>query len=254
MDRRFSQAILYSTIMHILLLMLFIWIYESFLVTRTPLLMQLTLIGQMSQGEGLGAPSAQPGQTAGALPTAKTEGDFSTPQQAQANPAVSNSAKPEVAIHHPLKPRPHSSAKTAEQYLESLRKSAPIGLNPKKEVDSTIETTAGLAQAGVAGTPNGNANIEGELAARNIKHQVNPAYPDWAKKQGVEATIRFRITVLPSGLLKDDLELVQTSGYRELDRVVYDALIQWEFEPLASQVPQVEQTGVITFSFSLKNP
>ncbi len=253
MDRRFSQALLYSAIMHIILLFLFVWIYESFLVTRSPLLMELTLIGEMSQGTGMGAPAAQPGQTAGALPTAKTEGDFSTPQQAQADPSVASNAKPEVSIHHPLKTKKHSSVKTEEQYLESLRKSAPIGLNPKKEVEADIKTTSGLGSMGVAGTPNGNANIEGELAARNIKHQVNPAYPDWAKKDGVEATIRFRVTVLPSGLLKDDLELVQTSGYRELDRVVYDALIQWEFDPLAPEIPQADQSGIITFSFSLKN-
>ncbi len=253
MDRRFNQALLYSAVLHALLLVLFIWIYESFLVTRTPLLMDLTLIGEMSQGQGLGAPTAQTGQTAGALPTAKTEGDFSTPQQAQANPAVANSARPEVAIKHPLKPKAHSSAKTEEQYLENLRKSAPIGLVPKKQVDTNIETSAGLGQEGVAGTPNGNANIEGELAARNIKNQDNPPYPDWAKKDGVEAVVRFRITVLPNGFLKDDLEMVQTSGYRELDREVYDHLIRWQFEPLPPQLPQVEQSGVISFNFSLKN-
>ena len=253
MDRRFNQALLYSAILHTLLLFLFIWIYESFLVTRTPLLMELTLIGQMSQGEGLGSPTAQTGPTAGALPTAKTEGDFSTPQQAQANPSVANSARHEVALHHPLKPKKHSSAKTDEQYLESLRKSAPIGLASPKDVESDIKTTAGLGHIGVAGTPDGNANIEGELAARAIKRQVNPIYPDWAKKQGVEATVKFRVTVIPSGLLRDDLEMVQTSGYRELDRDVYDALIQWEFETLAPQLPQVDQSGVITFSFSLKN-
>jgi TonB family protein len=106
----------------------------------------------------------------------------------------------------------------------------------------------------VAGTPNGSANIEGELAARTIKRQVNPIYPEWAKKQGIEATIRFRLTVLPNGLLReDDLQVDQTSGYRELDRVVYDALIQWEFEPLPAEIPQGDQSGVVTFSFSLKN-
>ncbi len=111
----------------------------------------------------------------------------------------------------------------------------------------------GWAISAPAGTPDGSANIEGELAARNIKRQVNPLYPDWAKKQGVEAIVKFRLTVLPNGLLKDDLQLDQTSGYRDLDRVVYDALIQWEFDPLSPELPQVEQSGVITFSFSLKN-
>jgi protein TonB len=92
------------------------------------------------------------------------------------------------------------------------------------------------------------------LAARSIKRQVVPEYPGWAKKQGVEAVVRFRLTVLPNGLLKeDDLQLEQTSGYRELDRAVYDALIQWEFEPLRPEIPQVEQSGIITFAFSLNN-
>jgi TonB family protein len=108
---------------------------------------------------------------------------------------------------------------------------------------------------GVAGSPEGNPEIEGELAARAIKVQVNPVYPDWAKKQGIEAVVKFRLTVLPNGFLKeDDLQLEQTSGYRELDRDVYDALIQWEFEPLDPSVPQVNQGGVITFSFSFKAP
>jgi TonB family protein len=253
MDRRFNQYLLYSTLLHVILLLLFIWVYNSFLVTPTPLLMDLTLIGQMSQGQGMGSPSAQPSSNAGVLPTAKTEGDFNSPQQAQANPPVSADTHPEVAVKKPLKPRLHSSAKTEEQYLEDLRKTAPIGFAPPKEVDTNIKTTAGLGHVGVAGTPDGSANIEGELAARYLKRQVNPVYPDWAKKQGVEATIRFNVTVLPNGLLKDDLELAQTSGYRELDRDVYDALIQWEFEPLAPQIPQVNQTGIVTFSFSLKN-
>ena len=106
----------------------------------------------------------------------------------------------------------------------------------------------------MAGAPDGNAHIEGELAARAIRKQVNPLYPDWAKKQGIEATVKFRLTVFPNGLLKEDeLQLDQTSGYRELDRVVYEALVQWEFEPLNPDVAQVEQSGVISFTFSLKN-
>ncbi len=254
MDRRFNQSLLYSALLHALLLWLFIWIYQSFLVTPTPLLMELTLIGQMSQGQGMGAPAAQPGQTAGALPVAQTQGTFANPQQAQANPSVSDNVKPEVAIQKPLKVKPHSSAQSEEQYLESLRKTAPIGLANPKKVDAQVKTTTGLGLSGVAGTPDGSANIEGELAARNIKRQVKPVYPEWAKKQGVEATVRFRITVLPNGLLRDDLEMVQTSGYRELDRDVYEALIQWEFEPLAQQLPQLDQSGVVTFNFSLNNP
>ncbi|MGH7739390.1 MAG: energy transducer TonB, partial [bacterium] len=133
-----------------------------------------------------------------------------------------------------------------------LDKSAPIGLAIHKDTTDQIKTTAGLGHLGVAGSPDGNAQIEGELAARSVKTKVYPQYPRWALEQGVEGSVRFQLTVLPNGLLKDDLELEQTSGYPELDREVYEALIQWVFSPLAPSAPQVDQSGVITFSFNLK--
>ncbi len=254
MDQDFKISLIYSTLFHGLLLLLLFILYHSFLVVRTPLLMELTLIGQMSQGQSLGSPSAHSGEVPVQLPMAETNGEFSTPKTEMANPPVAASVKPEVSVQKPLKPKVHPGAAASEAYLESLHHSAPIGLELKKDAPDKIKTTAGLGHIGVAGTPNGNANIEGELAARTIKRQVNPEYPDWARKQGIEATVRLQLTVLPNGLIKEnDLQLEQTSGYRELDRVVYDALVQWEFEPLPPEINQVEQSGVITFSFSLKN-
>ena len=254
MDQDFQKSLIYSTVFHGLLLLLLFILYHSFLVVRTPLLMDLTLIGEMSQGQGMGSPASKTGEVPVQLPQVETNGEFSTPQKEIANPPVPITSQPEVSVKKPLKPQLHSGTASSEAYLESLHHSAPIGLELKKEAPTNIKTTAGLGHIGVAGTPNGSANIEGELAARTIKRQVNPIYPEWAKKQGIEATIRFRLTVLPNGLLKeDDLQIEQTSGYRELDRVVYDALIQWEFQPLPPEIPQGDQSGVITFSFSLKN-
>ncbi len=255
MDTGFRKSLLYSTAFHAVLLLLLFFAYESFLVVRTPLMMDLTLIGQMSQGRGLGAPSSHPGEAPDTLPQAESNGGFSTPQKQVANPPVNAVPHPDVAVKRPLKTQKHPGAAPSEAYLESLNHSAPIGLENRKEVTDQIKTTAGLGHEGVAGTPEGSASIEGELAGRAIKRQVNPLYPDWAKKQGIEAVVKFKLTVLPNGLLKeDDLQLDQTSGYRELDRVVYDALIQWEFQPLDPHVSQVNQSGIVTFAFSLKDP
>ncbi len=254
MDKQFQKSILYSTGFHALLLLILFLVYQSFLVVHTPLMMDLTLIGQMSQGAGLGSPAAQTGQVPNQLPMASTNGDFGSTHTTPANPPIDQAPRPEVAVKKPLKPQKHAGNAPNEAYLENLTQEAPIGLENKKDIAADIKTTTGLGRSGVAGTSDGSPTIEGELAARAIKHQVNPIYPDWAKKQGVEATVKFKLTVLPNGLLKEeDLQLDQTSGYRELDRVVYDALIQWEFEPLAANITQVDQSGVISFSFSLKN-
>lgn len=254
MEDSFKKPLLYSALTHAFILLLFFLIYRNFLVVRTPLLMELTLIGQMSQGSGLGSPAPHSGEVVQQLPVAETDGEFSTPRSETAKPAVQDSLKADLSVKRRPKPRKHPGASSSEAYLESLRKSAPIGLDPRKDVTSEIKTTAGLGHVGVAGTPDGSPDIEGELAARNIRRQVNPEYPNWARKQGIEATVRFRLTVLPNGLLREDeLQVEQTSGYRELDRIVYEALIQWEFDPLPPQISQSDQSGVITFSFSLKN-
>jgi TonB family protein len=254
MERSFQKSLLVSTFFHAAILLALFFMYQSFLVVRTPLLMELTLIGRMPQGNDLGVlggakeePSVQP-------QAAENVAEIPGPGLQKAEVPVPNNVRPQVAVKKPLKAPSRTAAVSPEAALRKLRRTAPIGINPTREVSSQIETTAGLGHVGVAGAPDGNASIEGELAARGIKRQVNPAYPGWAKKQGVEAVIKFQLTVLPSGFLKEDeIQVEQTSGYRDLDHDAYNALIQWEFEPLPTEAAQVNQSGVITFVFNLKN-
>jgi TonB family protein len=247
----FLKPVFYSAMVHLVLFLFLAFLLSSFLTPKTPLMMELTLIGQMSKGEGLGSVAANPGQQIDQIPQAQTQGTFSTPQKVASNPQVAPQ-KSNVALHKPLPSQKYSGNASSESYLESLDKSAPIGLSVRKEATNEIKTTAGLGHLGVAGTPEGDAQIEGELAARAVKTKIFPKYPQWAQQQGVEGSVRFRMTVLPNGLLKDDLELEQTSGYPDLDQAVYSALIQWEFTALAPDAPQVNQSGVITFSFNFE--
>ncbi|HEY5039318.1 MAG TPA: hypothetical protein VIJ93_09630, partial [bacterium] len=138
MNDSFPKSILYSTLFHACLLLLLFLLYHSFLVVRTPLLMDLTLIGEMSQGNGLGSPASHGGVTPNQLPVAESNGEFSTPRKEMANPPIQPSEKPEVAVKKPLKPQVHSGNASSEAYLESLRRSAPIGLNPHKQVTDEI--------------------------------------------------------------------------------------------------------------------
>jgi TonB family protein len=251
-DKSFSKSFFESTLLHAAILLLIYFLYHSFMVVQTPLLMDLTLIGQSSLGNGQGAPSAQSGQVPQA-DKANTNNPLTAPQKETLNPAVDNAARPEVAMKKIKKKSVQNNSPT-EDSLEKLNSAAPIGMENQKAADTNIKTTEGVGHQAITGAPGGNAQIEGQLAARTILRQVNPIYPDWAQKQGVEATVKFQITVLPNGLLKEDeIQLEQTSGYRDLDRVVYDALIQWEFAALAPDITQADQSGIVTFSFSLKN-
>jgi TonB family protein len=254
MERSFQKSLLVSALLHAAILLALLFMYQSFLVVRTPLLMELTLIGRMPQGNDLGVLGGASESSAVQPTSAENTAEVPSPKPEKSSVPVADNTRPQVSVKKPLKAPNRSAAVSPEAALKKLRKTAPIGIDPKKEVASKIETTAGLGHTGIAGAPDGNANIEGELAARGIKRQVNPAYPDWAKKQGIEAVIKFQLTVLPSGFLKEgEIQVEQTSGYRELDQDAYNALIQWEFEPLPATAAQVNQSGVITFVFNLKN-
>ncbi len=90
--------------------------------------------------------------------------------------------------------------------------------------------------------------ITGEAARRTILYKVIPEYPEGLNK---EAVVRIRFSVLPSGLVGTAV-LVTKGGDATLERLTLDAFKQWRFNPLPSDVPQVEQEGVITFRWILR--
>jgi protein TonB len=255
MVKSFGKSILTSTAIHVVAFLLIFQVLGNFLVSRQPAFMELTLIGVSSRGDGKGAQATLRGEDSGAPAAADTgKGEvFSSPKAASAPAVKEPPPDGDVSLNRPT-PKPASDGKAERAaYLETLRRDAPIGIAPKGEQPDRIKTTAGLGYMGVAGTPNGRVDIEGELAGRGIRRKVVPSYPEWAKKQGVEGTIQYRVIVLPSGYLRDDVQLEQTSGWRELDRVAYGALLQWEFDPLPAEAPQALQSGIVTFTFSFKS-
>lgn len=68
--------------------------------------------------------------------------------------------------------------------------------------------------------------------------------------EAVNATIRVRITVDPSGRVTQRFPL--TKGSPALERAVMDALRTWRFNPLPPNAPREPQTGIITFVFKLQ--
>ncbi len=91
--------------------------------------------------------------------------------------------------------------------------------------------------------------ITGPLASRDILKKIIPPFPAWAKKQGVGATIALRFTVMENGSIRENIIVERTSGSRDWDRMVIDALKNWQFAALNKNGVRLDQTGVITFQF-----
>ncbi len=114
---------------------------------------------------------------------------------------------------------------------------APSAIIPKN-ADLTVRRTLS------------GASLAGPAADRPIRKYIMPAYPEWAKKEGVEGTVMLSFVVLPDGSVKKNVMVHRTSGYQDFDLRAQQALRLWRFEALPAGSNQ-EQWGSITIHFRL---
>jgi TonB family protein len=93
--------------------------------------------------------------------------------------------------------------------------------------------------------------LEGPLNNRRIVTKVLPQYPAWAEEQGIAGAVRIAFTVDAAGKVLSNMQVRQTTGYPDLDKLGIDALKQWKFAPLEGADDGSGQWGIITFTFSL---
>jgi TonB family protein len=120
----------------------------------------------------------------------------------------------------------------------------PAGLVEKAAAAPEADTHARRTIAG--------ASLAGPIADRPIVHVVTPVYPDWAKRDGVEATVTLYFVVRPDGSVKENVLIQKTAGFAEFDDNARTALAAWRFEPLHGGRTG-EQWGTITFHYRLRD-
>jgi TonB family protein len=138
------------------------------------------------------------------------------------------------------------------QPLELKRTEAPsrvdavaASLPAPEPTSARIERVASTARRDLAG-----ATLVGPVADRKLIDFHKPIYPDWAKREAVEATVRLYFIVLRDGAVKENVMVQKTSGYEDFDGNARDALLAWRFEALPKGSAG-EQWGEITFHYRL---
>ena len=61
--------------------------------------------------------------------------------------------------------------------------------------------------------------------------KVEPEYPMGFVYHGAKGRGRFRLTINPKTGLVDELKIVQSTGYSDLNKLAAKALLQWQFKP-----------------------
>ena len=102
-----------------------------------------------------------------------------------------------------------------------------------------------LALVTVVGTftlsPAGAQTAQNDEISRRAKNQVQPIYPELARKMKIAGTVKIQVTVAPNGSVK---EARIVGGHPVLANAALDAAKKWRFEPAAA-----ESSGVIEFKF-----
>ncbi len=84
-----------------------------------------------------------------------------------------------------------------------------------------------------------------EEAARKIKSQVAPVYPELARKMNITGVVKVQVTIAPNGSVKT-VKLV--GGHPLLANAAMDTVKKWRYEPAKD-----ETTTVVEFRFDPNN-
>ena len=94
------------------------------------------------------------------------------------------------------------------------------------------------------GSGNGTGS-DGGISARPIGgYQVKPRYPESARRRGIEGTVLLKMRITAQGRV-EDVQVVRSAGYPELDESAIEAVRRWRFEPARRNGAPVAEDAVL---------
>jgi protein TonB len=144
----------------------------------------------------------------------------------------------------------------------------PVAMNIPVAVPSAVPSAAPLvASPTIASVPTSIAAVavatKGELLAAapapvaevfvppSFLSRHEPAYPERARRAGVEGVVGVRIALAPDGSVRQ-VELTQSSGSRLLDEAALAAARASTFSPASRNRSPVEAEAVASYRFELR--
>lgn len=119
----------------------------------------------------------------------------------------------------------------SEELLDVLQESLLSKTEPIIEIPVGRREAPQGGGNGVPGALGSAAGIKGPLGQRSLLHMELPDYPSWARRQGIETSVRFRFWVSPDGHVIR-IETRRRCAYPELESYGREALLRWVFAAL----------------------
>jgi TonB family protein len=90
--------------------------------------------------------------------------------------------------------------------------------------------------------------VSADVLKQKLVHKVEPVYPDRARRQQLEGTVRLRVAVDAEGKVEDVKVL---SGSSLFSQAAADAVRQWHYEPIVVEGKAVPVVSEVTVVFRL---
>jgi protein TonB len=120
-----------------------------------------------------------------------------------------------------------------------LSQSAQAPDSPKSEQPTTQEAPKPQVK---------RIRIGGNVANSQLKHRVQPRYPQEARDNRIQGTVRLHVVLSTAGKVQQ-LEIV--SGDPILAKAALEAVRQWEYKPMLLNREPVEVDTTVDVVFSL---
>lgn len=146
--------------------------------------------------------------------------------------------KPKPKRHKPKhhKHKPHPKALPSERAVKAPE---PVPIDPPKEVvkEEPIE-------------PEPAPIIPPSAEAKEL-HNPAPPYPKMSRKLKEEGTVTLKVLVKADGRV-EQVEVVNSSGYKRLDDAAQTAFKRWRFSPATQAGVAIDYWYEFDFEFSLR--
>ena len=162
-------------------------------------------------------------------------------------PAPTAFSPPEAAEAPPMPPTPQEPV-TQEEMVLPIETGA-VAAAPSIQRGHRIAAPSGARMARRAGTGGGGGG--GTYTAPSYLNNPPPAYPLEARKSRHEGMVLLMVTVNEQGRAAD-VEVLRSSGDREMDRAAVEAVTRWTFHPAQAGGRTVAARVSVPIRFRLK--
>lgn len=215
---RWRKAWIISFVLHSIVLISAGWMVgKALLPTELPeALLELELTNEPASPPGAGA----------ALPEQRPANNAAPEQPVQQQVRQTTTAVEEAVVA------------VSSMAVESIDTSAIVAASAAASGGGAATGGSGAGEGSGAGSGSGGGYGAGrDIIPPGILSRREPAYPEQARRNGVEGTVVLRIEILENGHA-GNISVYRSSGSEQLDEAAVDAVQRWRFVPA-----KVRRTG-----------